>query len=249
MKTKTILIGLTLLATTTSWAGKFEIIGEGIAMRPAEFIRLDISINSECHSTALNARRAVDELVQKAVSALDPFKSEIPDQLMISPEANVQKTKTAYINNEHVVICDEAHSWTSATSLQFKLNDLQQLATLQDALLGLNPKAVKLNSINSDRLVLTLSKPTPGVLADSWNEMSDLALQRAHQNALRQVKVLTLGMINPKIELAKVTAAATGSSGQLIYDQVNSEGDSSGAGLGVVSVKLARQFTFKVEAQ
>lgn len=55
-------------------------------------------------------------------------------------------------------------------------------------------------------------------------------------------------MLNPKIELAKVTAATTGSSGQLIYDQVNAEGDSSGAGLGVVSVKLAREFTFKVEA-
>ncbi len=249
MKIKSVFMGFVLMTTSAAWAGKFEIIGEGIALRPAEFIRVDISVNSECHVTAMNARRAVDELVQKAIVSLSPFKSEIPDQLMISPEANVQKTKTAYINNEHVLICDESQSWTSATSLQFKLNDLQQLATLQDALLVLNPKAVKPNAINTERLVLTLSKPTPGVLADSWNEMSDLALQRAHQNALRQVKVLALGMINPKIELAKVTAASTGSSGQLIYDQVNAEGDSSGAGLGVVSVKLARQFTFRVEAQ
>ena len=155
----------------------------------------------------------------------------------------------AYINGETVIICDENHNWTSATTLQFKLQDLQQLAALQDDLLVLNGKSVKPNAINVERLTITLSKPTPGVLADTWNEMSDLALQRAHQNALRQVKILSQDMINPKIELAKVTAAATGSSGQLIYDQVNAEGDSSGAGLGVVSVKLAREFTFKVEAQ
>lgn len=247
MKTTTML--LSLIMTTAAWAGKFEIIGEGIAMKPAEFVRVDIAIQSECHSTALQARHAVDELSAKAVEVLLKFKSDLPDQLVTSPEANVQKTKTAYINNETVIICDEAHNWTSATTLQFKLNNLEKLAELQDALLGLNPKIVKPNAVNVERLNLNLSKPTPGVLAETWNDMSDLALQRAHQNALRQVKVLSLGMTNPKIELSKVTAASTGSSGQLIYDQVNAEGDSSGNGLGTVAVKLARQFTFKVDEQ
>lgn len=247
MKTKVLFFSL--MVTTAAWAGKFEIIGEGIAMKPAEFIRVNISVASECHLSALNARRAVDDLVREALIVLDRFKADLPDQVTVSPEAHVQKTKTAYINNEHVVICDDTHNWTSSTSLQFKLIDLQQLANVQDALLVLNPKPTKLTAINAERISLTLSKPEAGVLADTWTTMSDLALQRAHENALRQVKVLTMGMINPKIELAKVTAASTGSSGQLIYDQVNSEGDSSGAGLGVVSVKLARQFTFKVDTQ
>lgn len=246
---KTLIITAFLATASLAHAGKFEIIGEGIAMHPAEFIRIDISVHSECQSSALSARRNVDDLVQKATHALNHFKTNIPDQLMVSPEANVQKTKTAYINGETVIICDENHNWTSATTLQFKLQDLQQLAALQDDLLVLNDKGVKPNAINVERLTITLSKPTPGVLAETWNTMSDLALQRAHQNALRQVKILSQDMVNPKIELAKVTAAATGSSGQLIYDQVNAEGDSSGAGLGVVSVKLAREFTFKVEAQ
>lgn len=246
---KTALLFLNLILVSSAWAGKFEIIGEGIAMKPAEFIRVDISILSECHTTALSARHAVDNLSKQAIEVLTKFKSELPDQLIVSPEANIQKTKTAYINNETVVICDDSHNWTSATTLQYKLNNLEKLAELQDALLVLNPKMVKSSAVNIERLNLTLSKPTPGVLADTWNEMSDLALQRAHQNALRQVHVLALGMTNPKIELAKVTAASTGSSGQLIYDQVNAEGDSSGTGLGTVSVKIARQFTFKVDAQ
>lgn len=251
MKITTLLVGqlLGLLIANFAWAGKFEIIGEGIAMKSAEFIRVEIIIQTECQPSALEARRAVDDLTAKATEVLLKFKSNLPDQLISSPAANIQRTKTAYINNETVIICDDTHNWTSATTLQFKLINLEKLAELQDALLVLNPKVVRPNAVNVERLALTLSKPTPGVLADTWNEMSDLALQRAHQNALRQVKVLTLGMVNPKIELSKVSAAATGSSGQLIYDQVNAEGDSSGDGLGTVSVKLARQFTFKVDEQ
>jgi hypothetical protein len=246
---KTLITTALMTLTSLSYAGKFEIIGEGIATRPADFVRLAISVNSECFSTALSARRHVDGLVQKASQSLARFMTNIPDQLSVAPEANVQKTKTAYINGETIIICDENHNWTSATTLEFKLQDLQQLAELQDELLSLTAQSVKPNAINVERLTMSLLKPTPGVLAETWNSMSDLALQRAHQNALRQVRILSQEIINPKIELAKVTAASTGSSGQLIYDQVSAEGDSSGSGLGLVSVKLAREFTFKVEAQ
>lgn len=246
---KTLLTTTLLLATTWAHAGKFEIIGEGIASKPAEFIRVDIAVLAECHQSALQARRSVDALIEKATQALKAYKADIPDQLIVSPEANIQKLKTAYINGQNVVICDQAHSWTSGTTLQFKLNDLKLLANLQDDLLQLNDSSVGPNAVNVERLELSLGKPTPGVLATTWDTMSDLALERAHQNALRQVRVLSLGMTNPKVELTKVTAAATGSSGQLIYDRVDAEGDSSGSGLGLVSVKIARQFTFKVEAQ
>lgn len=235
----------TLLVSATAQAGKFEIIGEGVASKAAEFIRVQINIKAECHTSALAARKDVDTLAQKTVSVLGGFKADIPDQVIVSPEANLQQIKTAYVNGETVVICDEAHAWTSASVIDFKLDDLQQLAELQDSLLKLNPGSVK--ETNVSRLALTLGRPNPGVLALTWDEMSDLALQRAHQNALRQVKVLTLGMVNPTIELAKVSAASSGSSGQLIYDRVDSEGDSGGNGLGLVSVRLARQFTFNVK--
>ncbi len=246
MKTKLVL-GV-LLASVTTWAGKFEVIGEGTSAKAAEFLRVNISVASECHSSALAARRAVDDLTQKAIVALEKYKTTIPEQLSVSPEANTQKIKTAYINQENVVICDADHSWTSSTSIQFKLNNLQLLAELQDALLSLNGRSLPLSSINVERLALSLSQPVPGVLAETWDAMSDLALKRAHQNALRQVNVLSEGMINPVVELMKV--ATTGnSSGQVLYDRVDSEGDTSGASLGTVSLKLARQFTFKVESK
>lgn len=236
------------LVSTQAWAGKFEIIGEGTAAVQAEFIRVNIKVASECHASALTARQAVDQLTQKAIEALEKYKTDIPAQLSVSPEANVQKVKTAYVNNENVIICDDSHSWTSSTAIEFKLNNLQLLAELQDRLLILNQKVLPLSAINQERLTLTLSQPVPGILAETWDKMSDLALQRAHANALRQVKVLSQGMNNPQVELVKV-ASTSNASGQVLYDRVDAEGDTSGAGLGTVSLKLSRQFTFKVEAQ
>ena len=238
----------TVLLSTSALAGKFEIIGEGTASVPAEFIRVKIGVVAECHSSALTARRAVDQMTQKALVALEKYKSDLPSQLSVSPEANVQKIKTAYVNNENVIICDENHNWISSTTIQFKLNSLLLLAELQDSLLNLNAKPLSNSEINVERLALTLAAPAPGVLADTWDKMSDLALQRAHENALRQVKVLSMGLNNPKVELSKVEST-TAVSGQPIYDRVDAEGDTTGASLGTVSLKLSRQFTFKVEAQ
>lgn len=246
MKTGLFLLGM--IVATTSWAGKFEIIGEGTASKAAEFIRVNITVASECHDSALNARQAVDTLTQKAIAALEKYKTTIPEQLSVSPEANIQKTKTAYVNQETVIICDEDHNWTSSTVVQFKLNNLKLLAELQDSLLSLNGKTLPLSAINTERLTLSLSQPVPGVLAETWDAMSDLALKRAHANALRQVAVLSEGLTNPKVELSKVSTTAN-SSGQVLYDRVDAEGDTSGASLGTVSLKLARLFTFKVEVQ
>ncbi len=245
MKTGLFLASMLLSATTM--AGRFEIIGEGTASRAAEFLRVNIHVGSECHESALSARQAVDALTQRAIAALEPYKTTIPQQLSVSPEANIQKIKTAYINNETVVICDENHDWTSSTTIQFKLNNLQLLAELQDALLSLNGRSQPIRAIKTERLALTLAQPVPGVLAETWDSMSDLALQRAHHNALRQVRVLSEGIVNPKVELLKVATTAN-SSGQVLYDRVDSEGDTTGASLGTVSLKLARQFTFKVDA-
>lgn len=247
MKLGTFLV--TALLSTQTLAGKFEIIGEGTATLKAEFIRLNILIASECHISALNARQQVDQLTQKALAALEKYKTDLPSQVLVSPKANTQKIKTDYIDGRNVVICDTDHSWTSATAIEFKLSDSKLLAEVQDALLNLNTgKAIALTDINQDRLVLSMSQPAPGVLAETWDTLSDLALQRAHTNALRQVNVLSQGVNNPKIELMKV-AATQNASGQVIYDRVDSEGDTSGASLGTVSLKLSRQFTFKVEAQ
>ena len=246
MKTKLFLT--TILLSMTAWAGKFEIVGEGTASVVAEFIRVNINVASECHSSALTARQAVDQLAQKALVVLEKYKTDIPAQLSVSPEANVQKVKMGYINNENVIICDEDHGWTSSTVIEFKLNNLQLLAELQDSLLTLNAKTLPLTAKNHERLALSLAPPVPGVLAATWDQMSDTALQRAHANALRQVKVLSLGMNNPKVELSKVETTLN-KSGQVLYDRVDAEGDTSGASLGTVSVKLSRLFTFKVEAQ
>ncbi len=241
-----LLISFLILATVSSAkAGRFEVVGEGTATMPSQYIQLAISAKSECHSSALSARQTADELTEKALKALKPFAADIPQQLQVSPEANQQAVKTAYINNQTVVICDEDHSWNSETSIRFRLNDLKQLAAVQDTLLTLNPVKIPNSAINVERLSLTIAKPTNGVLADTWDAMSDLALQRALQNALRQVKVLTQGMNQNSLELIKVEATKN-SSGQTIYDRVDSQGDTSGIGLGFVSLKLARQFTYKV---
>ncbi|MES3037026.1 MAG: hypothetical protein V4736_03890 [Bdellovibrionota bacterium] len=242
---KKLLGAIILTAASSAWAGKFEIIGEGAASTAAEFINLDISVVSECHSSALSARKAVDELAEQAVAALKPFQTEMPQQLQIAPGANIQQLKTMYIGNENVVICDEAHNWNSNTMIQFRVRDLQSVAAVQDALLVLNPPNVAAEAKNVVRLKLTLGKPSPGVFAETWYKMSDTALARAQQNALRQVMVLIQGTNQTNIELLKVKPT-TSSSGQLIYDQVTSEGDTAGIGLGTVSVKLAREFTYKV---
>jgi uncharacterized protein YggE len=241
------LIAVSLLALP-AWAGKFEIVGEGTAGRAADFIRVNIRVLSECHTTALSARQSVDQLTQQALAALEKYKTDIPAQVGVSPEANEQIVKTVYVDNRPVVVCDEAHDWTSSTTIQFKLDNLQLLAQLQDELLRLNGEVISANTPNQARVALSLSKPLPGVLAEAWDAMSDLALQRAHQNALRQVKVLSVGMSNPKVELTKVETTVN-AGGQPIYDRVDSEGDTSGISLGSVSLKLVRKFTFKVEAQ
>jgi hypothetical protein len=245
---KTGLFFMAIVLSATTWAGKFEVIGEGAASKAAEFVRVNINVVSECHGSALNARQAVDALTQKAIAALEKYKTTIPEQLSVSPEGNVQKVKSAYINQQEVIICDEDHDWMSSTVIQFKLNNLQLLADLQDALLSLNGKSLPLSAKNQERLALSLSQPVPGVLAETWDAMSDLALKRAHSNAIRQVTVLSEGLVNPKVELIKVATTAN-SSGQILYDRVDSEGDTSGVSLGTVSLKLARQFTIKVDGQ
>lgn len=239
------LIFLSLSLASAAWAGKFEIVGEGTSTKPAEFIKIDVQMQSECHETASAARLAVDGMTEKALAELKNFAANIPEQLQIAPGANLQQIKSVYIDNQSVVICDGSHSWTSSSIIQFRLDNLQKLANLQDALLRLNPVALPPSVKNTERLTLTLSKPVPGVYAETWNVMSDLALQRAQQNALRQVLALVPGINMSSIELLKVKQANT-VSGNAIYDTVTSEGDTAGIGLGSVSVKIAREFTYKV---
>lgn len=148
---KTVLILAASLLSATTWAGKFEIIGEGTAAKAAEFIRINISVASECHQSALGARQAVDQLTQQALVALDKYKTTIPEQLSVSPEANIQRVKTAYIDQQNVIICDMDHSWISSTIIQFKLNNLQLLAELQDALLSLNVRTLPPSAINAEK--------------------------------------------------------------------------------------------------
>ncbi len=93
-----LLIGFLVLTTVgIARAGRFEVIGEGTATVPSEYIQLAISAKSECHSSALSARQTVDALTEKALQALKPFAADIPQQLQVSPEANQQAVKTEYI--------------------------------------------------------------------------------------------------------------------------------------------------------
>ena len=225
-------------------AGKFEIIGEGTSTKNAEFIKIQITVKSECLTTALLARNSVDNLSQQVLKTLGTYKANLPDQTQVSPGSNEQKKKVKYVNNQEVVLCDENHSWNSQSTIDFKLETMNQLAMLQDDLLKLNTGSQS-SAINLPVVQLNLSQPSGGVLASTWDDMNDLALKRAQQNALRQVNVLISDLGPQKIQLAKVTTS-TQPSGQLIYDRVDSEGDTSGASLGKVSIKISRQFTFLV---
>ncbi len=242
---KSILIVTGLLATQNVLASKFEVVGEGVATTSAEFLKVQIGINSECFQNATEARSNAEKMTLAAKNILADFANVFSDQTSIAVKANLQKVKTAYVGNETVVICDQNHSWTSGNTIHFKLKDIADLARLQDQLLGLNPVNQSVQK-NAPQLQLTIAQPEAGVTADKWNEISDLALKRAQINALRQVQVLTSENAGAKIQLQKVTATKE-SSGQIIYDQVTNEGDSSLSGLGSVSVKISRAFTFSVE--
>lgn len=245
---KTIGLLSVLMATNIVWAGKLEVIGEGVASRPAEFIRMNMQIHADCSTTAAEAKANVDRMSREVQVALQDFVVEsIGDQLQVAPSGQSQLIKKEYIGNEQVVICDKNHSWTSSENIAFKLVDLKQLAELQDKVFKAGEKNAIVGGINQARLQLTMAKPEPGVFASTWDEMNDVALKQAYQHAMRQVKII-VDLENPggEINLVKMTATKD-ASGSLVYDQVTATGDTAGDSLGRVVVRMSRLFVFNAK--
>ena len=242
-----ILVSLMLTGSLT-WASRLEIVGEGVQVVPAEYLRLTMSVVAKCHTSASAARTQVDQLVTQVQELLKPHADAgIGDQIQLSIGGNSQQIITKYVDNENVVICDEAHSWQADSSVTFKLTRLADLAALQDAILNFAAQNNVQNGVNTPGLILDLSNPQPGVLAETWDKMNDEALKMAYNQALRQVKVVAdLQQPNAQIELVKMTATRD-TSGNAVYDRVTGSNDSNGSSFGKVSLRLSRLFTFNVK--
>lgn len=240
---------ITIAMPSLAFAGRFEIIGESSLTHPAEFLKLDIALTGECYDSALNAKKSVDKISGDVLLVLEAFKdTQAERQIQIVPGSSAQNIKTAYVDGKQVTVCDARHAWTNSTTIQFKLTKVEELANLQDSILG----AIEKNTIGSESEVNlpllkgSMSNPIGGVFSDTWDKMSDEALDAAHQNALRQVNVLVRRNPNARVELVKV-APTIDSSGAIIYDRVSQTRGSSTVSLGAVGLKMARLFVFNVD--
>ena len=230
-------------------AGRFEIIGESSLTHPAEYLKLDIAVTGECYDSALSAKKAVDKMTGDILLVLEAFRDTQADrQIQVVPGSSAQNVKTAYVDGKQVTICDAKHAWTNSTTVQFKLTKVEELASMQDNVLSVIEKNSTGNEseINLPHLRGAMSNPSGGVFSDTWDKMSDEALDAAHQNALRQVKVLVRGNPSARVELIKV-APTIDSSGAIIYDRVSQTRGSGTISLGAVGLKMARLFVFNVD--
>lgn len=245
---KSLLLLSLILTGSLSWASRLEIVGEGVQVVPAEYLRLTVSVDAKCHTSARSARTQVDQLVAQVQELLRPHAdADIGDQIQLAIGSNSQQVVTQYVDNQTVIICDDAHSWTADSSVTFKLTRLSDLATLQDAILTFAAQNSVQNGVNTPGLILNLSNPEPGVLATTWDKMNDDALKMAYNQALRQVKIVAdLQQPNAVIELVKMTATRD-TSGNSVYDRVTGTNDSNGSSFGKVSLRLSRLFTFNVK--
>jgi hypothetical protein len=249
---KLILTGL-VLTSSLAWGSRLEVIGEGVVVQAAEFLRLDMSITASCHTSARESRGEVDATAAELQNVLKKYvNSAIGDQTQVSPGNNEQSIKTKYEkqddgSNKTVIVCDQNHSWESNSQVSFKLTNLNILAQLQDDVLTYMKNKNRVIDINTSGLMMTLSEPQPGVLANTWDAMKSSALRTAHGQALGEARVIAdLQQTDAQIELVKMTDARS-TSGQPIYDRVTGQTDSNGSSFGRVVLRLSRLFIFNVK--
>ncbi|MCC2677833.1 MAG: hypothetical protein K0R29_409 [Pseudobdellovibrio sp.] len=250
---KNIILTSILVAGSIASASRLEVVGEGVVVQPAEFLRLDMAIISSCHPSARESRGEVDATASELQSLLQKHaNSDIGDQIQVSQGNNEQSVKTRYEKNADgdnvtVIVCDQDHSWESSSTVSFKLTKLSDLAQVQDEILVFMKQKNHSIDINSPGLVMTLSEPQPGVLANTWDAMKASALKTAHSQALGEARVIAdLQQPGAAIELIKMTDARN-TSGAPIYDRVTGQTDSNGNSFGRVVLRLSRLFIFNVK--
>ncbi len=250
---KNIILTSIMMASSLSMASRLEVVGEGVIVQPAEFLRLDMAITASCHTSARESRGQVDVTAAQLQNLLQKHaNANIGDQIQISQGNNEQSVKTRYEKNVDgdnvtVVVCDQDHSWESSSTVSFKLTNLSDLALVQDEILVFMKQNSHSIDINSPGLLMTLSEPQPGVLANTWDSMKASALKTAHGQAIAEARVIAdLQQPGAVIELLKMTDARS-SSGAPIYDRVTGQSDSNGNSFGRVVLRLSRLFIFNVK--
>lgn len=250
---KNLILSSIILAGSIAGASRLEVVGEGVVVQSAEFLRLDISITASCHISARESRTEVNATAEDLQYLLQKHaNSNIGDQIQVSQGNNEQSVKTRYVKNADgdnvtVNICDIDHSWESSSNVSFKLASLADLAQVQDEILVFIKQKNKSYDLNTPGLLMTLSEPQPGVLANTWDAMKASALKTAHGQALGEARVIAdLQSPGAQIELVKMTDARN-TSGAPIYDRVTGQTDSNGNSFGRVVLRLSRLFIFNVK--
>ena len=250
---KKMIITSLMLVNSLAMASRLEVVGEGVVVQAAEFLRLDVAITASCHTSARESRGEADAVAAELQNLLNKHAdSNIGEQIQLSPGNNEQSVKTKYERNAQgdnvtVVICDQDHSWESSTQVSFKLTKLNTLALVQDEILTFMKAKTRSIDINTSGLAMSLSEPQPGVLAHTWDAMKNSALKIAHTQALNEARVIAdLQQAGAQIQLAKMTDARS-TSGQPIYDRVTGQTDSNGSSFGRVVLRLSRLFIFNVK--
>jgi hypothetical protein len=238
--------GFAALGSPAALGASFEVVGDGSASARAEFLKLTVRVDAECYSSSRDARRRADELAVGVRDALRPFlEQDMELQLQVLPGLNARAEKTHYVSStgKTEIVCDLAHGWSSENTIVFKLAKLDRLAEVQDALLSLNASVPELR-VNEPRESVALDRPVPAVFETTYEALQDRALRKAHETAVRQVRVLLESQPGAVATLVKVSST-NDSSGAVSYDRTGMSADPTGTSLGAVSVHVSRMFTFK----
>jgi len=247
MKTQilSLIAALSFSSVASAASTRLEMVGEGSASAPAEFLKVQIQLSSVCHATSLTARQEVQALSRRAQEVLAAHQDlTVENQLQVHPGSNTREERVEYRRNTSVLLCEELHGWGSSELLVFKLSKISEMDNLQDAILSMNDAIDIPNSGDINKVVskITLSAPQPGVFANTYDRLTDESLQNAHKNALRQAKLFANGS---EPTLTKVQPTQD-SSGGVSYDRTDLGGNASAAEKMSITVRVARKFTFNV---
>lgn len=244
---KTLSVLIATVSTSTAFAATtLELIGEGSATHAAEFIKMSVSIQTQCYDSSVAARQRFEEVATHLKNTVGHLAANTDDGIVINRGTNNQQEIVEYIDGVRVQLCNNAHSWTSSGSVVIKIDNVQQLPQAQDEILKqIDSLTSGAPQPNTPRVVSSLSQPSAGVWADTYQQLQDDALTKALDNARHQAGVLTRETPSAVIELVRVSPSTTGS-GVVLYDRTNSSNDPNGISLGVVRVEISRKFLFKV---
>ncbi len=243
---KTVIASLLGLMITPSAAHaadglKLNIIGEGIARAPAEFMKLTIKVAAQCNPTAREARAALETQMEGVAAVLEKHLDRTVEQQLQKIAGIAQKSElTEYEDGRQVKVCDS--SWHSIGTIVFKLTEKKELESVQDDILALDPN-IRM-PVSVPRSSVSMSQPQPGIFANTYDQLTDTALERALAQATRQARVLLQQTGGGDVRLSKM--APSMNSGGILYDRTGFGSDPEASEEVSVSVQIAREFTFQV---